>query len=145
MRQADCTIPADLANLGTIAEFIARTLRECDIDEEVLFAVQLAVDEACSNIILYGYPEGEAGTITITCTVDEESVRVMIADDGRPFDPLTVHPPRLDVSLEERQIGGLGVHFIRTVMDGVVYSYENGRNVLKLTKQRSARRQTDSS
>jgi serine/threonine-protein kinase RsbW len=132
---AELTVQADLGALAAIADFLAETLAGCD--DELVFAIQLAVDEACSNTILYGYG-GEPGTITIACTVDDDAVRVTVTDDGVPFDPLTVPPPRLDIPAEERPIGGLGIHFIRTVMDSVTYTREGGKNVLSMEKKRPA-------
>jgi anti-sigma regulatory factor (Ser/Thr protein kinase) len=132
---AEFTIRADLSALAAIADFLAEALAGCG--DELVFAIQLAVDEACSNTILYGYPGGEAGLITITCTADDETVRVTIADDGVAFDPLTAPPPLLDIPVEDRPIGGLGVHFIRTVMDSVSYARKDGMNVLSMEKKRA--------
>ncbi|MCK9298917.1 ATP-binding protein [Methanoculleus sp. YWC-01] len=132
---AELTVQADLSALANIADFLAETLAGCG--DELVFAVQLAVDEACSNTILYGYG-GEAGTITIACTADDDAVRVTIIDDGVAFDPLTAPPPPLDVPAEERPIGGLGIHFIRTVMDSVTYARKDGKNVLSMEKKRPA-------
>ncbi|RXE56789.1 hypothetical protein ABH15_01075 [Methanoculleus taiwanensis] len=134
---ARLTVPADLENLSVIAGFLEETLEEAGCSAETLFAVQLAVDEACSNTILYGYPGGERGAITITCEVDADEVRVMLADDGRPFNPLNAREPDLTAGLEERKIGGLGVHFIKSVMDSVTYAYSEEKNVLLLVKRES--------
>lgn len=132
---AELTVRANLAALPVIADFLAETLAGCD--GELTFAIQLAVDEACSNIALYGYPDREPGSITIACIVDTDSIRVTITDDGIPFDPLTAPPPPLDLPVEERAIGGLGIHFIRTVTDSVAYAREGERNVLSMVKKRS--------
>ncbi|WP_317064105.1 ATP-binding protein [Methanoculleus caldifontis] len=133
---AELTIRADLSALATIAEFLAEELNGSG--DELIFALQLAVDEACSNTILYGYPDGEAGTITVGCTVDDEAVCVTIADDGVAFNPLNAPQPSLDTPVEERPIGGLGVHFIRTVTDRVSYARIGDRNVLSMEKRRPA-------
>ncbi|WP_292522116.1 ATP-binding protein [Methanoculleus sp.] len=132
---AELTLRADLGALAAIADFLAGELAGCG--DDLVFAVQLAVDEACSNTILYGYPGGEAGTITVACTIDGDTVTVTITDDGVAFDPLTAPPPRLDIPAEERPIGGLGVHFIRTVMDSVAYARTGGKNVLTMEKRRA--------
>ncbi|ABN58390.1 MULTISPECIES: ATP-binding protein [Methanoculleus] len=132
---AELTVRADLSALEAIADFLAETLAGCG--DELVFAIQLAVDEACSNIILYGYG-GEPGSISIACTADEDAVHVTITDDGVAFDPLTAPPPPLDVPVEERPIGGLGVHFIRTVTDSVTYAREGEKNILSMEKKRPA-------
>lgn len=133
---AELTVQADLGALANIADFLAETLAGCG--DDLVFAVQLAVDEACSNTILYGYPGREPGTITVACTADDDAVRVTITDDGVAFDPLTAPPPLLDIPAEERPIGGLGIHFIRTAMDSVTYVREGGKNVLSMEKRRPA-------
>ncbi len=133
---AELIVRADLSALATIADFLTEVLAGCG--DDLIFAIQLAVDEACSNTILYGFPDGEPGTITVTCTADADAVRVTIADDGVPFDPLTAPSPLLDIPAEERPIGGLGVHFIRTVTDSVAYTREGGKNVLSMEKRRPA-------
>ncbi len=128
------TVPAVLENLSVIAGFLEATLEDAGCSAETLFAVQLAVDEACSNTILYGYPTGDAGEITITCEIEAGEVRVALADDGRAFNPLNAREPDLTAGLEERKIGGLGVHFIKSVMDSVAYEFSEGKNVLLLVK-----------
>ena len=133
---AELTVRAELGALAAIADFLAGTL--AGSADDMVFSVQLAVDEACSNTILYGYPDREAGTITIACTVDDDVVRVTITDDGVAFDPMTAPPPLLDIPAEERPIGGLGIHFIRTVMDSVAYARRDDRNVLSMEKRRPA-------
>ena len=133
---AELTVRAELGALTAIADFLAGTL--AGSADDMVFSVQLAVDEACSNTILYGYPGGERGSITIACTVEDDTIRVTITDDGVAFDPLTAPPPLLDVPAEERPIGGLGVHFIRTVMDSVAYARRDDKNVLSMEKRRPA-------
>lgn len=133
MKRWDLTIDADIENLSKIAEFLEEVLGECGFSGEVLFNVQLAVDEACSNTILYGYPDG-GGTIEIACEVDDVAIRIVIADGGVPFDPLSAPEPDIEADIADRQIGGLGVYFIRTVMDEVAYEYTGGKNILSLKK-----------
>jgi serine/threonine-protein kinase RsbW len=93
--------------------------------DEGVFGIQMAVDEACTNIIKYSYPE-QVGLITITCEVGENSLTVVINDKGKPFDPNSVLPPDLEASLDKRSIGGLGIHLMRKYMDDVSYNYEEG-------------------
>jgi serine/threonine-protein kinase RsbW len=133
MKRSDLTIDADIENLSKIAEFLEDVLGECEFSGEVLFNVQLAVDEACSNTILYGFPGG-GGAIEIACEVDDAAISIVIADQGMPFDPLTAPEPDIEADIADRQIGGLGVYFIRTVMDEVAYEYTGEKNVLTLKK-----------
>jgi anti-sigma regulatory factor (Ser/Thr protein kinase) len=124
-------IDGELENLAMIGDFIADSMREFGLDDRKVFEVQMAVDEACTNIIKYGYA-GKKGTIEISCLKRDEDVVVVIKDTGKPFDPTSVQLPDLDAGLEERKIGGLGVYFMKTLMDEVKYKYRDGKNVLRL-------------
>ncbi len=125
---------ADLAQLERIGAFMATVLREFGLEEQKIFNLQLAVDEACSNIIKYGYAAETAGakTIVIRCSRYGGAIAVEIKDRGKPFDPTTVAPPDLEASLEERQIGGLGIYFMKKVTDAISYAYKDGHNVLTM-------------
>lgn len=132
-RTREITLPAILENLGVLTGMISDHLREHGVPGKEAFAVDLAVDEACTNVIKYAYGSG-VGEITVACTVDPGEVRVCISDGGTPFDPLEVRAPDLSGSVEDRPIGGLGVHLIRSLMDRVSYEYRGGRNVLCMAK-----------
>jgi serine/threonine-protein kinase RsbW len=124
-------IEGELANLSVIGDFIADSMRNFGLDDRKIFKVQMAVDEACTNIINYGYT-AEVGMINISCRRRDEDVMVVIKDTGKPFDPTSVPPPDLDANLEEREIGGLGVYFMKTLVDEVKYEFRDGRNVLTM-------------
>jgi serine/threonine-protein kinase RsbW len=98
----------------------------------------MAIDEACTNIINYGYTV-DVGMINISCWRRDEDVIVVIKDRAKPFDPTLVPPPDLDASLEERKIGGLGVYFMKTLVDEVKYEFKDGKNVLTMVVKASAR------
>ena len=87
------------------------------------------------NVINYAYPVGEKGDITIEATATASSLRFKIIDRGVAFAPTDA--PDVDTSLtaEERQIGGLGIHLFKNIMDSVNYSYRDGKNILSLTKR----------
>ncbi len=125
-------------NLPSIAEFIGEHLAGQGFSEKEIFEVGLAVDEACSNIILHGYGE-EEGQIEVELAVSPERVTVSLKDSGVPFNPLTVEPPDLCDDVDQRKVGGLGVFIIKKTMDSVGYEYRDGKNVLSITKNRSDR------
>lgn len=97
-------------------------MRQLDIETGV-FEVQTAVDEACTNIMKYAYPE-KGGVITVTCEMQGNDFVVTIKDKGKPFDPSSVPPPDLEADLDKRKIGGLGIHLMRKLMDDVSYSFD---------------------
>ncbi len=129
--QFELKVVGILENLSLIGDFISNSMIASGLDARKIFEVQLAVDEACTNIIKHGYTD-EAGTIDIICCTRNGELVVVIKDEGKPFDPTSVQPPDLNASLEERQMGGLGVHLIKTMMDEVRYEFIDGKNVLTM-------------
>ena len=103
---------------------------------DLTFRVSLVVDELAQNVVDYAYSDAH-GDVEVAVTSREETVVIEIVDDGQPFDPLTEAPaPDLTSPIEGRPIGGLGVHFTRTLMDDVEYSRESGRNCLKIVTRK---------
>jgi len=95
----------------------------------------VVLDEVVSNIVNYGYGEGPARPVDVGLALEDGVLRVEIMDQAPPFDPLARPAPDTAQSLEERPIGGLGIHIVKQLMDDVVYRREGGKNVLTLTKQ----------
>jgi serine/threonine-protein kinase RsbW len=121
-------------NLPVIADFVDETLNRFKADQGTLFKVQLAIDEACTNVINYAY-DGKPGYMKIVLERDGDDVLITINDKGHPFDPTAIPPPNLSPDLEERKIGGLGIYFIKQMMSDVSYAYDPREgNVLKFKK-----------
>jgi serine phosphatase RsbU (regulator of sigma subunit)/anti-sigma regulatory factor (Ser/Thr protein kinase) len=97
--------------------------------------VHVALDEALSNVVRHGFADRRPHEITVALTVETDELRVAIEDDGRSFNPLTAPRPDLDSPLEERRVGGLGVHLIRELMNRVHYERVSGRNRLTMVKR----------
>lgn len=103
---------------------------------ELVFRVNLALEELVLNIMDYGFDEG-LHEIEITLTSDADALTIEIVDGGRPFDPLKDAPqPDVDAPVEDRPVGGLGVHLVRTLMDQMHYRREKGKNHLTLVTRR---------
>jgi serine/threonine-protein kinase RsbW len=129
-------VEAKVEQLARIREFIADAMRAFGLDDRKSFEVQLAVDEACANIMHYAYSEA-GGVIELSCERRNDAVRVIIKDQGKPFDPTAVPPPDLDADVEDRAVGGLGIYFMRRMMDAVSYKFRNGENVLTMLKRKT--------
>ena len=99
-------------------------------------AISVAIEEVFVNVARYAYPNGE-GEMTLGISFDEETrtVTFRMADRGIPFDPLQKPDPDITLSAEEREIGGLGIFITKKTMDTLSYAYENGENVLTMTKK----------
>lgn len=126
-------LPALIENHERMLEFIRNGAKETGFDRSLINKINLACEEALVNIIKYAYPNGE-GDIEIVCdyTEDSRGIMITIIDSGIEFDPLAKAKPELDIPVEKRPIGGLGIFMILNIMDEVRYRRENGRNILTL-------------
>ena len=98
-------------------------------------AADLAIEEHLTNILSYGYEPGAPPHVVIQLKTDAESLRVEIKDNGKPFNPLAAPPVDTSLPLEDKPVGGLGVHLMRQFMDELSYSREAGKNVLRMEKR----------
>jgi serine/threonine-protein kinase RsbW len=132
-------IPAEPGNLREIRRFVTEAATALGADQDVVFDLVLAVDEAATNIIVHGY-QGETGSIEIEVGQQGDALVVRLRDRAAPFDPSNVPPPDLTVPLEERSPGGLGVHMIRRLVDRVIHRVPSqGGNELTLVKERTVK------
>jgi serine/threonine-protein kinase RsbW len=116
--------PGQFDSLALISEFVTRAAEAAGLDARAVYAVQMAVDEACSNIIEHAYGGEGRGTIKCTCRINDDGLTVILLDHGRPFDPTIAPEPNLNASLQDRDAGGLGLYFIRQLMDKVHFEFK---------------------
>lgn len=129
------TLTNDIQELERLEPFLENFFNRNNLDVTLLPSVNLALEEALANVIMYAYPKGVQGEVTLSTNIKGEDILMEIKDKGAPFDPLQQQQANLDVPLEERQIGGLGIHLIKEIMDGVEYARADGKNVLKMRKK----------
>jgi serine/threonine-protein kinase RsbW len=130
------TVPAKLESLALISEFITEATGRAGLDDHAAWQVQLAVDEAATNVIQHGYGEGGEGVIELSWRVDGPDFVVALHDFGRRFNPDDVPAPDVTSPLEERQAGGLGIYLMTRLMDSVRYEFDDKRgNLLTMTKR----------
>ena len=130
--------PGDFSSLASIGDFILECARLGGLDEKATYAVQLAVDEACSNIIEHAYGGEGKGEIALTCNLTGEGLEVVLSDWGDDFDPKAV--PKLDIAapLEETGDRGAGVFLMRKLMDEVRYEFSKAKGTtLVMLKKRN--------
>jgi anti-sigma regulatory factor (Ser/Thr protein kinase) len=96
--------------------------------------LNVALDEALNNIIAYGYEDGAVDEIVVTLSYVRPEILLEVQDGGRAFDPLQTPSPDLTASLQERKVGGLGIHLIRSLMDDVSYTRTVDKNCLRMVK-----------
>ncbi len=127
--------PGKYATLADIGSFVAQAADKAGLDNQASYAVQVAVDEACTNIIDHAY--GGEGKGSITCSVEagKAGLTIILTDTGRPFHPEKVRNPNVKAPLSRRKEGGLGMYFIRKYMDEVRYEFaKDGSNRLIMVK-----------
>ena len=133
--KAKITVPADIRFLGIVASFVSQMAKLSGMVQEEIFQVELAVDEACTNVIVHGYEEDGLQSFSVTCNFDEEAFLAEVEDHGKCFDFDAVPEPDIDAPIEERKVGGLGIYLIRQTMDQVTYQKgKDGFNRLSMKK-----------
>jgi serine/threonine-protein kinase RsbW len=133
------TFDADFDNLDEIREFVGEAARQVGFSDKEIYSIQLAADEASSNIIEHAYAGVGDGKIEIDCHASENELTIVMRDHGKSFNPSSVPEPNVKADLSERKIGGLGMYLMRKLMDEVSYesSLETG-NVLTMVKRMGA-------
>src|SRR5262245_32384340 len=121
----------EIVRLGEVAE---RFAAEHKLPDDDVMAINLVLDEILTNIIEYGYDDQAEHEIHVTMAVEGDVLFIEIEDDARHFNPLEAPPPDLTLPLEERPVGGLGIHIMRTLMDTVEHQRRDGRNILTMRK-----------
>jgi anti-sigma regulatory factor (Ser/Thr protein kinase) len=128
-------IPAIIENLDKGLDFIIEGIEEAKLDRKVVYQIKLACEEVIVNVINYAYPNSQ-GNIVLSYEIDENNkeIIIIVSDFGIPYNPLLNEDPDINLPMEEREIGGLGVYMVRNIMDRVEYAWEDGQNVLTMRK-----------
>ncbi len=121
-------------SIPMITQFVADAAQAAMLDEDAVFHCQMAVDEACTNVIEHAYGENPDAHFEVSCSIEPGKVIIQIVDQGKQFDPTKVPPPKIGSNLDEIRPGGVGIHLIRQLMDEVKFDYTDRGNVLTLTK-----------
>lgn len=124
----------EIPEISKLALFIDELGEELGLSPELVFNLNLVLEEAVSNIILYAYPKGEHENISLTAKKTENQLLFVLTDTGKEFDPTQMPDADVNLAAEDRQIGGLGIFLIRQIMNQVEYQRIDGRNVLTLGK-----------
>ncbi len=120
----------DIQQIPTLAEWV----EGLGIPTSLNMTINLALEEAVTNVMLYAYPNSH-GSVIIDAEKSKKQIKFVISDTGIPFDPTKKEDVDISLPAEEREIGGLGIHLVRQIMDTVAYERKNDKNILTLTKQ----------
>lgn len=135
MKRISVTLKNDVAEIERLSQNVEAFGRSHGLPEEFLYAVNLALDEIVTNVISHGYA-GETGReIIVELGIEGGELIAQVSDEARPFNPLEAPAAHVDGALEERPVGGLGIHLARTLMDSMAYRREGHKNVLILKKR----------
>jgi anti-sigma regulatory factor (Ser/Thr protein kinase) len=135
------TVTSELENLERIAQFIEGVAEANGIDESSAYAIQLAVDEACTNVMQYAYEGRKGQPVHVECRTGDGQCQVVIRDRGKAFDPAGVPAPDLTSSASTREVGGLGIYLMRKLMDDVRWRFDaKSGNEVTLVKRLPPRR-----
>ena len=137
--QRSLLIANELDELQKINAAIEELAEEENWSPDVTFQIGLAVEELGVNIVNYGHDDDKAHEIKIVIASEDEAITIEVEDDGHAFNPLSDAPaPDLDAEVEDRTVGGLGIHLVRTMMDEVHYQRQQNKNCLTLVKRRDS-------
>lgn len=127
-------ITNELDEITVLTTFVEELCSELSLSAETTMHINLALEEAVSNVIMYAYPEGEQHEITLEAIATENQLIFLLSDNGQSFDPTNVPDVDLTIPAEERAIGGLGIFLIRSIMNEVTYQRLGNENRLTMKK-----------
>ena len=130
------TIKNEVDELTKLPEFVDTVCEEAGVDMALIASLNLALEEAATNVVLYAY-DGGTGFVDIDAIYTPQQLKFVITDTGIPFDPTQMKDADITLSAEERPIGGLGIFLVRQIMNTVHYERVNDHNVLTLIKNLS--------
>jgi len=137
MHEQQLSIPGQLDKVETVCRFVGDSARTAGFDEKESYACQLAVSEACENIILHGYQGANREKITVKIQTQPGDLMIKIIDQGPPFNPAEPGP-EIAGSPDDPPVGGLGLVILHKVMDEVEYKRTQDRNTLRLRKTKKS-------
>jgi serine/threonine-protein kinase RsbW len=129
-------VPSTTENLALIRDFVSRIAAQAGLNETEVGQLELAVDEACANVIEHAYGDDKSKQVMIRAVFDDDTLRIHVIDTGQGFDPTQVQQQDLKDLIAKRKTGGLGMRLIKTLMDEVHYEIEPGKkNELRMVKK----------
>ena len=135
MKKYQLRIPSQTDNLEIIRSFVSRVAEKVGFDEDDVNKIELAIDEACTNVIKHAYKKDPLKPIDIVIQIDYQKLTCIVTDRGKGFDPKIIKMPNMKEYLAELRVGGLGIYLMRTLMDEVDYDIRPGvRNRVKMVK-----------
>ena len=133
--ELNITFRNDISEISRLAGFIDEVAEKFSLPMDLVFSLNLVLEEAVTNVIMYAYPKEEHEFIYLSADIKDGSLVFVLTDSGKEFDPTLIPDADISLSAEERQIGGLGIFLIRQIMNEVKYERIDNKNVLTLEKK----------
>lgn len=130
--QIDIRLTNQLSEMEALGEVLDFFAERAALPPRTAFNMNLAVDEFVSNCIKYGYADGRPGEIEVRLRREGDALEIIVSDDGGAFDPFSVPEPDLESPVEDRKVGGLGIHLVRRFADHVFYERADDRNIVAI-------------
>lgn len=127
-------LKTELAELETLRQELGRYGQAANLPPKKLFEINLVLDELFTNIISHGCLEPPEDRVSISLSYKGDQMQIEVRDGGIPFNPLDAKPPDLECALEERSVGGLGIHLVKKMVDAMEYQRSGNKNILKMRK-----------
>jgi len=127
-------LKSKLSELNTLCRHLEDCGNDMQLPQKCLFEINLGLDELFTNIISYGYEDDSDHRIKFSLAKKKETLVVQVEDDGKPFNPLEAAGPAVWQDLDSINIGGLGIHLVKKMMDAIDYQRVKGKNRLILKK-----------
>ena len=124
----------DIQQIPQLAGFVETVGHMANLSSSLTMSLNLALEEAVTNVILYAYPEGSDGLVDVEAIVHKDHLVFIISDSGKAFDPTAAPEADITLDVEDRPIGGLGIFLVRNIMDNVHYERVDGKNILTMSK-----------
>ena len=130
----ELTLDATIENIERVTAFVDELLEAAVCPQKAQAQINIAIDELFGNIAQYAY-NPETGPATVRVEANAGEVAVTFIDSGAPYNPLSAEKPDVALSAEDRGIGGLGIYMAKSLMDGITYEREDGKNILRIRKK----------
>jgi anti-sigma regulatory factor (Ser/Thr protein kinase) len=124
------TLKNEPSEIGRLVDLLEAFGPQSGLTDDATFKLTLALDEIVANVVRHGFDDDREHRIEVKVTVDDRTVTASVEDDGLEFDPREAPVPDLDLPIEMRKPGGLGMHLVKSTMDSVEYRRQDGRNIL---------------
>jgi len=134
--KTELKIQNDLAEIERLANRIRSFGREHELPDVFVWEIRLVLEEIVTNIISYGYEDQKSHTIEVSIANENEDIVLAVRDDACPFNLLEHPEPDMDIPIEEREIGGMGIHLVREIMDEIEYSREADQNMVVMRRRK---------